>query len=114
MGGRFVLEEADAALDGGSIFLTIRDRSERQHQIELVQSMFLTSADSARLPGRLYVDGELIAVRSEQERVLLEGLREAMGASAEVPGGSDFIRELLGFVESERYAGLAKGIGQQK
>ena len=113
MGGRFVLEEADAALDGGSIFLTIRDRSDRAHQVELVQPMFLAPADPARLPGRLYVDGKLIAVRSEQERMLLDGLREAMGASAEVPGGSEFVRgsalRRVGPV-----CGLAKGTGQQK
>lgn len=68
MRGGFVIEKADAALDGGSIFLVIRDRDGRQHGVELVQSMFLASSDPAHLPGRLYFDAELVAVRSEQER----------------------------------------------
>ncbi len=69
--------------------------------------MFLRSQNSALLQGGLYVDGELVTVRSEQERALLEGLREAMNAPGAPPNG-DFVRELVRFVESERYVDLAK------
>jgi len=112
--GRFVVEETDAALDGGSIFLRTRDAEGHPHRVELVQSMFLESQDSARLPGRLYVDGELVAIRSEQERALLEGLREAISAPGGMPNGGEFVRELLRCVESERYVALAKRGNEQK
>lgn len=110
----FVVEKADAALDGGSIFLIIRDRDGVQHRVELVQSMFLGSREPAHLPGRLYLDGELVVVRSEQERMLLDGLKEAMSASTAVPGGQEFVGELLRFVESERYVALAQNDGHHK
>lgn len=107
--GRFVVAEADAALDGGSIFLVVRDAGGQQHRIELVQSMFSASPNPERLTGRLYVDGQLVAVRSPQERALLEGLQQALSAPAELPECGEFVKDLVRFVESERYVELAKG-----
>jgi hypothetical protein len=113
MNTEFIIEEADALLDGGSIFLVLRDTDGRKHRVELVQSMFPSPPGSGRLPGRLYFDDELVPIRSEIEVTLLSGLKNATGPTSVSPI-RELAEELLRVVESERYSRLGASDRSQK
>jgi hypothetical protein len=135
-----IVEEGAYASDGGSIYLRVRDAEGAQHHITLWQHMFTEVRDPKRLPGRLYFDKSLIAVRSESEQRLIQALRAApvdkpptKGAPAKEPSpgmtvGQDLqdyqakiaegpaaalahlVKNLLDYVESTDYVELAKSL----
>lgn len=74
---RFVIEDGAYAMDGGSIYLKVRDSKGDEHNIVLWQHMFTEVSDPDRKPGRLYFDKILIPVREEMESQILSALREA-------------------------------------
>lgn len=66
------------ALDGGTTILYARDEAGKEHSVRLVQHAFPhPDAPLDRIPGRLYFNNELIAVRSGLEARLLEVLFNA-------------------------------------
>lgn len=137
-----VIEDGAYATDGGSTYLRVRDRAGTQHDIMLWQHMFTDDLEPGRLPGRLYLDGALIGVRSDEERRLLRALREAQQDSSSAksppeqePGpkmvvGKDLqdynakiaegpaaalahlVQGVLDWVESEPYVELAQKLGE--
>ena len=74
---RFVIEDGAYAMDGGSIYLHVRDSEGDEHDIVLWQHMFTEVSNPDRKPGRLYFDKILIPVREEMESQILAVLREA-------------------------------------
>ena len=132
---QLVIVQAAYASDGGSVWLGARDPAGASLSVVLWQHLFLEQPDPKRLPGRLYVDGVLVPVRSEAERRLLAALREApleLPSPREVPPrgpgmivGRDLqeyqakiregpeaatrhlVEQLITFVESEDYVALA-------
>lgn len=130
------------ASDGGSTYLGVRDSGGTQHDIMLWQHMFTDEPDPKRLPGRLYLDGALVAVRSDEERQLIRALRAAQidGPAGESPPkkergpgmiiGKDLqdyqaaidegpaaamaflVRGVVDWVESEAYVELARAVGE--
>ena len=76
------LVESNYWLDGGSTTLHAVSESGRKHQIHLTQRLLPESTN----PGRLYFDHKLIAVRSNEETVIIELLRNAnVDAATESP-----------------------------
>jgi hypothetical protein len=66
------------ALDGGTTHLSAKDAASNDHRVLLIQHAFARpDAPPQAIPGRLYFDGELIAVRSALEGALLQLLRSA-------------------------------------
>jgi hypothetical protein len=66
------------ALDGGSIFLAFRDNDGVQHQLLLVQHRLPMDPSDPRNPGRLYLDNQIIQVRSDEETRLLSQIKAAV------------------------------------
>jgi hypothetical protein len=66
------------ATDGGSISLLVSDTEGQRHEILLTQHLLLPSGyPGERKTGRLYFDGSIVAVRSDQERSLISMLKSA-------------------------------------
>src|SRR5512137_1191201 len=80
------------ALDGGSIFLAFRDNDGVQHQLVLVQHSIPMDPSDPRNPGRLYLDDQIIQVRSEEETWLLSEIKAALIAPV-LPGQPEPKRE---------------------
>lgn len=72
-----IIEDAAYAMDGGSIFLSLRDEAGLSHTLILVQHRIPMIADDPRVPGRLYLNNRIIKVRSDEERELLAELKSA-------------------------------------
>ena len=64
-------------LDGGSIFLSFRDNDGLQHGLILVQHRIPMDPSDPRIPGRLYLDDQIIQVRSEEEVRLISEIKTA-------------------------------------
>jgi hypothetical protein len=77
--GRLTLFDCAYMLDGGSIFLNLRDRGGTEYGVTLMQHAFPDSKDTeGMLPGRLYADGELVPIRSPREAQILADLAAAV------------------------------------
>ncbi|MEN8240565.1 MAG: hypothetical protein ABFS17_01490 [Chloroflexota bacterium] len=61
--------------DGGTIVLIGEEPNMTRHEITLYQSLLLHQIDPNKLPGRLYFNRQLIAVRSESEAQILRLLQ---------------------------------------
>ena len=137
-----IVEEGAYASDGGSTYLRVRDGAGTQHNIVLWQHLFTEKPDRKKLPGRLYFDGSLLAVRSGEERRLVRALRAARqdtpcteDRSNNEPGpglivGKDLqdyhskiaegpaaarahlVQGIVDWVESEEYVELARVVGE--
>jgi hypothetical protein len=126
---RVVIRDCAIALDGGTIHLIATDKAGRHLSI-----MLATSLPSSSMPvaGRLYVDGDLVPMRSEREAQILKLLSEATIQARRLPPsrrrsrmailGDDikefleqtpeencraFIRKIVESVQSESYLRLA-------
>lgn len=87
MGSRiqFIIEEGAYALDGGSIFLSIKDNDGVQHKLILVQHCIPMDESDPRIPGRLYLDDQIVQIRSDEEIRLISELKKA-SISPDEPG----------------------------
>ncbi len=65
------------AMDGGSIYLALRDPSGAPHSLHLPQHALPTTFSPDAPPGALILDGRVLGVRSPDEARLLEALRTA-------------------------------------
>ncbi len=75
--GPVTVEDGAMAMDGGSIFLQLRASAGKRHRLLLAQHLLpVFDAESPR-PGRLYLDGQLVPIRSGTEADLLDALRNA-------------------------------------
>ena len=79
------MTESSYLLDGGTTILQARTESGRECRIRLNQRRSGGLGDPARLPGRLYVDGELVEIRSEYESAVVELLKSASIVPKERP-----------------------------
>lgn len=100
---RLTLHTCSLRLDGGTITVTATDDRDVVRKIRLVQSAF-AAGSTFLTPGRLYFDDEQVAVRSEDESLLLELLRNALILNETVTRMRDMI---VRRVESPQYVAFA-------
>ncbi len=127
--------DAAYAMDGGSIYVKVLDAEGAPHSVLLVQHRILENSSPHKKLGRLYLDEELVEIRSATERKLLDELAEAEVAVSEAESssasqgsrlvlGSDIeefldavdespeaatrhlVRQLISWVQSEEYERL--------
>lgn len=75
--GLLTLKDISYALDGGSLLLEGVDSKGSVWAFELVQRMSLDEPDINNIPGRLYLNDTLVALRSQQEKDIIKKLKEA-------------------------------------
>ncbi len=82
-----VLEGAFAT-DGGSISLLLEDGEGQRHNVLLTQHLLpVIESPGARRSGRLYFNGTIVEVRSEDELAIISSLKIA-GIKAPAPAGN--------------------------
>lgn len=87
---QLILRDARYYLDGGTTVLSAADETGQPHVIELTQHASPRAPDKAdKLPGRLYFNGDLIALRSAAESQLLHLLSNATFLIASTESGGD-------------------------
>ncbi len=91
------IHEAAYLFDGGSIYFEVRDSAGEQHKILLVQHRLTSNTKQDRLPGRIYLDDELVPTRSDTEAEILTSIEsaEVVDASEEAPSDDGLSRERL-------------------
>ena len=75
--GRWAVTNSMYAMDGGSIYLALRDPSGAPHSLHLPQHALPTTFAPDEPPGALIFDGKVLSVRGPDEAALLEALRTA-------------------------------------
>jgi hypothetical protein len=75
--GQYTIDDGAYALDGGSIYLSLRDADGVQHALVLAQHRIPKNETDPRIPGRLYFDGQMIGVRSHEEARLISAIKKA-------------------------------------
>jgi hypothetical protein len=73
---QLVLHASRYYMDGGTACLEATDEAGQPHAVMLVQSVF-PGGNTFGIPGRLYLDEELVELRSEREAQVLALLRAA-------------------------------------
>jgi len=76
------------AMDGGSIDVQVLDAEGAPHSVLLVQHRIPENSSPHKKLGRLYLDKELVEIRSATERKLLDELAEAEVAVSEAESNS--------------------------
>jgi hypothetical protein len=74
---QYTIEDGAYALDGGSIYLSLRDADGVQHTLVLAQHRIPKNEADPRNPGRLYLDDQIIGIRSEEEARLIPEIKMA-------------------------------------
>jgi hypothetical protein len=75
---RLTIHDGAYALDGGTTHLSASDENGKEHEVLLIQHAFAApDAPPESVPGRVYFNGEIVAVRSATEAYLMELLRNA-------------------------------------
>jgi hypothetical protein len=105
---RLTLHTCSIRLDGGTTTLTATDEQDVVRKIRLVQSAF-AAGSTFLTPGRLYFDDEQVAVRSEDESLLVALLRNALILNETVTRMRDMIVKR---VESPHYVAFAVEVDQ--
>ena len=74
---RYTIEDGAYALDGGSIYLSLRDADGVQHALILAQHRIPMNKADPRIAGRLYLDGQIVEARSHRETRLISAIKKA-------------------------------------
>jgi hypothetical protein len=102
-------------MDGGTVMLSCSDEAGGEHSVKLISRMNPHS-ESKRAPdwlaGRLYFDGELVAVRSEIESAVLALLREALPRERDELNQS-FIARVIDYVASDEYVQFIERVARE-
>ena len=81
---RYTIEDGAYALDGGSIYLSLRDADGVQHALILAQHRIPMNKADPRIAGRLYLDGQIVKARSHREARLISAIKKATISSTKV------------------------------
>ncbi|WP_438425526.1 hypothetical protein [Aquimarina macrocephali] len=96
------IEDISVWMDGGSITLKCRNENDQYFEIEFVQNVSWSLYESQNIPGRIYLDKELINQRSNLETEIINGLIKAELKSRNSLD-QRMLNEKLEYVSSEGY-----------
>ncbi len=100
------------ATDGGTVFLMCADEGGNEHTVKLVQQMNPRRNESPDwIPGRLYFDSSLVALRSDVEAGILGLLCASLTAGTDELQRS-FTARVVDFVASDLYLRFAERVKQ--
>ena len=96
------IEELIAWMDGGSITLKCRNKSNQEFEIEFVQNVSWDVYESQNIPGRIYLNQEVIDQRSNLETKIINGLKNAT-LTFKNSLEQTILKEKLAYVNSAEY-----------
>ena len=97
-----VITEMFAWMDGGSITIKCRNASNQEFEIEFVQNVSWEWYESHKIPGRIYLNGQLVEQRSELEVSIIQRLVTAEFAHREA-FDAQLLKEKIDYTNSENY-----------
>lgn len=106
-----------AAGDGGSLFFECETNQNHKFNLLFTQHAFLDNPDSEMLPGRIYLNQKIIDLKSEDEKMILLGLKnfnisnELLKIDPNMKSGiTEMINELNNFFNSNLSIEIKKKI----
>jgi hypothetical protein len=108
-------------MDGGSVTLELADRNSTEFTVEFCQTMSLKKYPQLRIPGSFLFNGIEIPIRSNDEQIILNALRELrlsdnlLTEEQRLPKHLAYraiIDEQIAFVKSNKYLAIAKEMGR--
>lgn len=110
--GNLTIVQLLAWMDGGSVTLDTEDESSNSFTIEFTQHAFLRVDVNSLIPGSIFINRELVEVRSTLEHKIINALKSAKFKQEEhnEPDSLEMglLWECIHFTESEDYVALAK------
>ena len=96
-------KELYAWMDGGSITMNYTDKNGQNNTIEIVQNVSVEYYEEiSKIPGRVYVNNELIDRRSIQEKAVVEQLSEDL-ENQHTKLDKGIIEEKIDWIKSNHY-----------
>ncbi len=99
---QILIKEMATWMDGGSITLYCENIHGQEFVIHFVQNVQWDILKFEKLPGRIYLDGNLIPQRSELEKKLIQGLCNCKFVKAS-DLDSRILKEQMDYLKSEQY-----------
>jgi len=96
------IKELLSWMDGGSITLKCRNKSNQEFEIEFVQNVSWELYESHNIPGRIYLNKMLVDQRSDLETKIINGLNSTNLKSMNSLDRK-ILNEKLEYVNSEKY-----------
>lgn len=114
--GGVLINELAAWMDGGSITFYCETNDNKGLEIELVQRVQLMKRDSQRFPGSLYLNRELVGIRSSLEEKILIGLNQAIfNDKLKVTDlDKEILRNSIDYIRSDEFIEIARIVGRIK
>jgi len=99
----WVFKELYAWMDGGSIKLNYTDKNGLNNTIEIVQNVTKEYYEEiSKIPGRVYVNNNLVDKRSNQENSILEQLRKDI-ENQNTELDEKLVKEIIEWIKSKQY-----------
>ncbi|WP_025665521.1 hypothetical protein [Aquimarina megaterium] len=99
---QILIQELSAWMDGGSVTLHCMNKKKQEFEIEFVQNVNWNILEFEKLPGRIYLNGNLISQRSDMEEKLIGNLE-----TAALINSSDLdetiLKEKIDYIKSEQF-----------
>lgn len=96
------IEELLTWMDGGSISLKCRNKSDQEFEIEFTQNVSWGLYESHNIPGRIYLNKVLVKQRSDLENNIISGLN-SLDLKSMNSLDKKILKEKLEYVISEKY-----------
>ena len=108
----FTIKDIAAWMDGGSLTLDCLSADGDNLEIEIVQHIALNQIINSRIPGRLYLNNELVEIRSKLEKSILNELINCIDSKDFSSKFTDIerrlIKEKVEFIQSDDYLLISK------
>ena len=113
--GQLVIHDCAFAMDGGTIYLKGKDDVGNSFEFLLPQHLLPGNETTGKIPGRLYINGNPVEIRSDHENEILIKLKESKIESeisenkSQEPEGPKLI---VGQDIKDYYSAIEKGLNQ--
>ncbi|EZH73550.1 hypothetical protein ATO12_16565 [Aquimarina atlantica] len=99
---QILIQELAIWMDGGSIKLKCTNQKKQEFEIEFVQNVNWEILEFQKLPGRIYLNENLIPKRSVMEKKIIESLETALFTNSSDIEETIF-KEKINYVKSEQF-----------
>ncbi len=99
---QILIKEISTWMDGGSITLNCENKKGKEFIVEFVQNVRWHILEFEKLPGRIYINENLVSQRSELEKKLLKSIEKAtLINSSDLD--NNILKEQIDYIKSKQY-----------
>lgn len=99
---KVIITELSACMDGGSVTLKCQNSTMGKFEIEFIQNVMWDWYEGHKIPGRIYLNNELVEQRSDLEKNLMRLLGTAQFEN-EGSYDAQLLIEKINYTQSEEY-----------